>query len=606
MALFFVKDEDGMVPQFNSGLDGFGEICTRDLTTRAVTASNVLNAFSNIPKKSMIEMLSGSNVKTNKSASKDDLLIVIQKNWQKIISGIVGVMGAEKFHEETVVSTTDIGCGAIFIKRNDIIYPTWHPTIKGFAIFEWKAPESIVTKPMLKVALNQVKKKCMEELLAHCGLRVKTTGSETWNTTDRVVEMLTKHWDMIMEKGGYKHPTTELPAPTPSIEPQEDDEDSGISHGDSDFPFAFINPYTNTTEIVILDVTRSLADICNELTEKYYRENEPLPRPSIDVMLPFGKADFDPMAEGETPHVSSLQASSSTEPEPPTAFKAFSGKPMKLNEKDDNENVKTFYLNEKGIDTVGKVVVEFPKSIGMSGDFYIFHFKKDDQWKALYDAMAEKTPVVLSDTDAVFCLRLPNKGSKTVSYETIGSWASLPSPLRMEIDMGLSGGGSGTRKSKDKVKMIAFQKAEVLKLAEKMKNEDRSNKSIDAIIAQNSEKMDLIWKMYESGNSMNVVETIMSGMPKQSLDELFEFSSSKPEQKLEHVVSVMLKSYIPETVKAHSALEATMSSSGSCLNLALKSFLVKNTGSVDWEALKRMADVEIKARLKKPSDVTMG
>ena len=383
------------------------------------------------------------------------------------------------------------------------------------------------------------------------------------------------------------------------------DDDEEVYESD-DFLFAFINPYTDTMEFVILDTTKSLADICNVLTEKYYRENEPLPRPSINVMLPFGKADFDPMTEDETPHVSSLQASSSTEHEPPTAFKAFSGKPMKLNEKDNNENVKTFYLNEKGIDTIGKVVVEFPKRIGMSGDFYIFHFEKDDQWKALYDAMAEKTPIVLSDNDAVFCLRLPNKGSKTVSYETIGSWASLPSPLHMEIDMGLSGGGSGTRKSKDKVKMIAFQKAEVLKLAEKMKSEDRSAKSIDAIIAQNSEKMDLIWKMYESGNSMNVVETIMGGMPKQSLNELFEFSSSKPEQKLEHVVSVMLKSYIPETVKAHSALEATMSSSGSCLNLALKSFLVKNTGSVNWEALKRMADVEIKARLMKPSDMSMG
>ena len=43
--------------------------------------------------------------------------------------------------------------------------------------------------------------------------------AETWNTTERVIEMLTKHWDMIMQRGGYKHPTTELPAPTPSIEP---------------------------------------------------------------------------------------------------------------------------------------------------------------------------------------------------------------------------------------------------------------------------------------------------------------------------------------------------------------------------------------------------
>lgn len=170
--------------------------------------------------------------------------------------------------------------------------------------------------------------------------------------------------------------------------------------------------------------------------------------------------------------------------------------------------MKTFYLNEKGIDMVGKVVVEFPKRIGMSGDFYIFHFKKDDQWKALYDAMAEKTPIVLSDNDAVFCLRLPNKGSKTVSYETIGSWASLPSPLRMEIDMGLSGGAGvkmSLTKRNAKIQQLNFRiETQKRELNELKKSDDiLEAQAIVEKFSTNSEK-DAIQsiKGYIGGNTL--------------------------------------------------------------------------------------------------------
>ena len=157
---------------------------------------------------------------------------------------------------------------------------------------------------------------------------------------------------------------------------------------------------------------------------------------------------------------------------------------------------------------VGKVVVEFPKRIGMSGDFYIFHFKKDDQWKALYDAMAEKTPIVLSDNDAVFCLRLPNKGSKTVSCETIGSWASLPSPLRMEIDMGLSGGAGvkmSLTKRNAKIQQLNFRiETQKRELNELKKSDDiLEAQAIVEKFSTNSEK-DAIQsiKGYIGGNTL--------------------------------------------------------------------------------------------------------
>ena len=594
MAIYFVRDEDGTVPQFNRELDGFGEILASDLSGKAVKASNVNTAFANVPKKGLTTMLGNAKVKFNKSASKEDLVAVVGRNWQTILDYMVGMMGAHRFHEEANVNTTATGCGAIFVKKGDVIYPTFHTTLKGFAIIEWKALESIVT---IDMALPQVSKKSMEELMAHCGMRLRTSGAETWNTTDRVMKALKENWDRIMERGGYKHPAPTPPPPPPQV---EEDEDAVAE-------FGLFNPYTGAMDFVMLDTSRSLAEICMELSEKYYRPDEPLPVPCINVLLPFGPMDEDGSFEVEVPRENLLSAhvASSSVPEPSPAFQAFSGRPMKLGEATGSKGVEKIYLNEKGTDTVGEVVVAFPVQLGFSGKLFIFYYNKDHQWKALYDAISGKTPLNLNENLGFF-LRLVNGGSKTVSHETIRSWATPPAPLLIELGIDLKGGGV-TRKAKDKVKMIASQKAEVLKLAEKMKNEERSTKSIGDIITENSAKMDLIWKMYETGKSKDVIELIMGDMSQEAFTEMFEFPSPKPEKKLEHVVSVMLKSYIPETMKAHSAMSSTISSSGSCLNLALKSCLVKDTGSIDWEALKRMAEIETKARLKKPStDVNMG
>ena len=216
-----------MVPQFNSALDGFGEIRADDLNQKAVTATNVVTAFANVPKKGMVKMLEDAKVKFNKSASKDDLLTIIQRNWQKILDNMVGVMGAGGFHVENNVNERATGCGAIFVKKGDVIYPTFHTSLKGFAIIEWKALESIITKPMLDVALPQVTKKCMEELMAHCGTRLRTSGAETWNTTSRVEKCLKENWDRIMERGGYRHPTFN-PPPRPQEEESEKEEDKDV------------------------------------------------------------------------------------------------------------------------------------------------------------------------------------------------------------------------------------------------------------------------------------------------------------------------------------------------------------------------------------------
>ena len=604
MAIIFVRDEHGMVPQFNSALDGFGEILSDDLTTRGVTVSNIRCSYANVPKKALITMLEKAKVKFNKSCGKDDLLLVVQKHWKTILEDVVGVMGAHRYHQEERddVTITPEGCGALFILKDKVIYPTWHPSLKGFAVIEWKALESIILKPSLDHALPQITKKSMEDMLAHLNTRVRTTGRETWNTTSRVIDMVKTHWDTIMEKAGFVNPyagITENMAPPPA--PARDEESDG-----DNVEFALFNPYDGNMEYVTLDPDMSVRQFCWHISQEFYRPDVALPFPCVRVLLPFGPSDEDgALAHPEPDNVgfSVAPASSATVPtSSPTTFTPFSGAPMKLGD----DKPEQFYLNKKGAETVGEVHVLFPKHMGFSGKSFVFYFGKDDKWKVLHDVLSEKTPINLNEVGG-YCLRLPNAGSKSVPYETIGSWASLPTPLRMEIDIELKGGVKSKIETKGKVKMVSLQKEMVLKLGEKMKQEARSADSVHQITEMNSQKMRVIWDMVEVGNSNGAIETIFGCIPVEGFQEMFKFNTSKPEQKLEHVATTMLKYYVSEVVKAQSALETALDSSASCLNLALKSLLVKENGIIDWESLKRMAEIEVKARAKSSSsDVNMG